>query len=197
MEVTPLLITDRKELDKQIYGTFAGVGAVKDKEARATGGAHLKELLKTDKRYIFSLIHKFNFEEKLTDRDNIIVISDEAHRTQSGSLAMNMRKALPNASFIGFTGTPLFKDDELTRKIFGEYVSKYDFKRSIEDGATVPLYYENRGEKLQLDNPQINQDIRDAIEAQELDSNQEDKLKRLFAKEYPILYGRKTIKSHS
>ena len=121
---TFLLITDRKELDKQIYGTFAGVGAVKDKEARATGGAHLKELLKTDKRYIFSLIHKFNFEGKLTDRDNIIVISDEAHRTQSGSLAMNMRKALPNASFIGFTGTPLFKDDELTRKIFGEYVSK-------------------------------------------------------------------------
>ena len=192
---TFLLITDRKELDKQIYGTFAGVGAVKDKEARATGGAHLKELLKTDKRYIFSLIHKFNFEEKLTDRDNIIVISDEAHRTQSGSLAMNMRKALPNASFIGFTGTPLFKDDELTRKIFGEYVSKYDFKRSIEDGATVPLYYENRGEKLQLDNPQINQDIREAIEAQELDSNQEDKLKRLFAKEYPILTAEKRLRA--
>ena len=108
---------------------------------------------------------------------------------------MNMRKALPNASFIGFTGTPLFKDDELTRKIFGEYVSKYDFKRSIEDGATVPLYYENRGEKLQLDNPQINQDIREAIESQELDSNQEDKLKRLFAKEYPILTAEKRLRA--
>ena len=89
---TFLLITDRKELDKQIYGTFAGVGAVKDKEARATGGAHLKELLKTDKRYIFSLIHKFNFEEKLTDRDNIIVISDEAHRTQYGFTGKIKRK---------------------------------------------------------------------------------------------------------
>lgn len=192
---TFLLITDRKELDKQIYGTFTGVGAVNDKDAHATDGAHLKELLKTDKRYIFSLIQKFNFEEELTKRDNIIVISDEAHRTQAGSLAMNMRKALPNASFIGFTGTPLFKDDELTRKIFGEYVSKYDFKRSIEDGATVPLYYENRGEKLQLDNPQINQDIREAIEAQELDSDQEDKLKRLFAKEYPILTSEKRLRA--
>ena len=192
---TFLLITDRKELDKQIYGTFAGVGAVKDKKARATDGENLKELLKTDKRYIFSLIHKFNFEEKLTDRDNIIVISDEAHRTQAGSLAMNMRKALPNASFIGFTGTPLFNDDELTRKIFGEYVSKYDFKRSIEDGATVPLYYENRGEKLQLDNPLINQNIREAIENNELDSDQEDKLKRLFAKEYPILTAEKRLRA--
>ena len=192
---TFLLITDRKELDKQIYGTFAGVGAVQDKNARASDGSHLKELLKTDKRYIFSLIHKFNFDEVLTDRDNIIVISDEAHRTQAGSLAVNMRKALPNASFIGFTGTPLFKDDELTKKIFGEYVSKYDFKRSIEDRATVPLYYENRGEKLSLDNPGINQDIREAIEAQELDSDQEDKLKRLFAKEYPILTAEKRLRA--
>ena len=106
-----------------------------------------------------------------------------------------MRKALPNASFIGFTGTPLFKDDELTKKIFGEYVSKYDFKRSIEDGATVPLYYENRGEKLKLDNPEINQEIRDAIESQELDSDQEDRLKRLFRKEYPILTAEKRLRT--
>lgn len=192
---TFLLVTDRNELDKQIYGTFAGVGAVKDKTARATSGANLKELLKTDKRFLFSIIHKFNFDEQITDRDNIIVISDEAHRTQGGSLAMNLRKALPNASFIGFTGTPLFKDDELTKRIFGDYVSKYDFKRSIEDGATVPLYYENRGEKLALGNPQINQEIRTAIEAQDLDSNQEDKLKRLFAREYPILTSEKRLRA--
>ena len=192
---TFLIITDRQELDKQIYGTFTGVGATTDEDAHAQDSAHLKELLKTDKRYIFSLIHKFNFEEKLTDRDNIIVISDEAHRTQAGSLAMNMRKALPNASFIGFTGTPLFTDDQLTRKIFGEYVSKYDFKRSREDGATVPLYYVNRGEKLKLDNPQINKDIREAIEAHELDSDQEDKLKRLFAKSYPILTAEKRLRA--
>ena len=105
---------------------------------------------------------------------------------------MNLRKALPNASFIGFTGTPLFKDDELTRRIFGEYVSKYDFKRSIEDGATVPLYYENRGEKLRLDNPQINEQIREAIEQEDLDDDQQDKLKT-FCSRYPILTAEKDL----
>ena len=192
---TFLLVTDRNELDEQIYGTFAGVGAVQDKTARATSGANLKELLKSDKRFLFSIIHKFNFEEKITDRDNIIVISDEAHRTQGGSLALNLRKALPNASFIGFTGTPLFKDDELTKRIFGDYVSKYDFKRSIEDGATVPLYYENRGEKLSLDNPQITEQIREEIEKHDLDSDQEDKLKKLFRREYPILTSEKRLRA--
>ena len=160
---TFVVVTDRVELDKQIYGTFAGVGAVTNKKARAGSGKDLQTLLETDEKYIFTLIHKFNFEQTITERENIIVISDEAHRTQGGSLALNMRKALPNASFMGFTGTPLFKDDELTRRIFGDYVSVYDFKRSVEDGATVPLYYENRGEKLRLDNPQINDEIRSAI----------------------------------
>ncbi|MDI1317906.1 type I restriction endonuclease subunit R [Flavobacterium sp.] len=192
---TFLLVTDRNELDTQIYNTFTGVGAVQDVNVKATSGEHLKSLLKTDQRYIFSLIHKFNFEEIITNRDNIIVISDEAHRTQGGSLAMNLRKALPNASFIGFTGTPLFKDDELTRRIFGEYVSKYDFKRSIEDGATVPLYYENRGEKLRLDNPQINDQIREAIESEDLDADQQAKLTKLFAREYPILTAEKRLRA--
>lgn len=192
---TFLLVTDRVELDKQIYGTFAGVGAVTNKKAKAASGRELKALLETDEKYIFSLIHKFNFDQTITARENIIVISDEAHRTQGGSLALNMRKALPNASFMGFTGTPLFKDDELTRRIFGDYVSVYDFKRSIEDGATVPLYYENRGEKLRLDNPKINDEIRAAIEAAELDGDQEEKLKRLFAKDYPILTAEKRLKS--
>lgn len=192
---TFLLVTDRVELDKQIYGTFAGVGAVTNKKARAASGKDLKMLLETDEKYIFSLIHKFNFDSTVTERDNIIVISDEAHRTQSGSLALNMRRALPNASFIGFTGTPLFKDDELTRRIFGDYVSVYDFKRSVEDGATVPLYYENRGEKLRLDNPKINDEIRAAIEAAEQDPDQEEKLKRLFAKDYPILTAEKRLRS--
>ena len=122
---------------------------------KANDSKHLRALLSSEHRYLFTLIHKFNFDEEITLRGNIIVISDEAHRTQGGQLAMNLRKALPNASFIGFTGTPLFKDDELTRRIFGDYVSKYDFKRSVDDGATVPLYYENRGEYLQLKNPII------------------------------------------
>lgn len=192
---TFLLVTDRNELDTQIYKTFTGVGAVQDLNVKATSGENLKALLKTDQRYIFSLIHKFNFDEVITERDNIIVISDEAHRTQGGSLAMNLRKALPNASFLGFTGTPLFKDDELTRRIFGEYISKYDFRRSIEDGATVPLYYENRGEKLRLDNPIINEQIREAIEQEELDDDQQAKLTKLFAREYPILTAEKRLRA--
>ncbi len=108
---------------------------------------------------------------------------------------MNLRNALPNASFIGFTGTPLFKDDELTRRIFGDYVSRYDFKRSVDDGATVPLYYENRGEYLGLKNPAINQQIRAIIDAEteDLDSDQRSSIEKLFAREYPILTSRKRL----
>lgn len=190
-----LIVTDRNELDTQIYGTFSGVGIVPPTEsgkksafsAKADSGTNLKQLLKEDKRYIFSLIHKFNFEEVCTTRSNLIVISDEAHRTQSGTYAINMRKALPNASFVGFTGTPLFKNDEITRRIFGDYISVYDFKRSVDDGATVPLYYENRGELLELKNPAITQQMRDAIAESEMDVDEEAKLEYLFSQEYPVL----------
>jgi len=143
--------------------------------------------LSSEHRYLFTLIHKFNFEEEITKRDNIIVISDEAHRTQGGNLAMNLRNALPNASFIGFTGTPLFKDDEITKRIFGDYVSRYDFKRSVDDGATVPLYYENRGEYLKLDNPRINEEIRGLLENEDLESDQRSKVEQLIGRDYPIL----------
>jgi type I restriction enzyme R subunit len=151
--------------------------------------------LSSEHRYLFTLIHKFNFEQEITKRENIIVISDEAHRTQGGNLAMNLRNALPNASFIGFTGTPLFKDDEITRRIFGDYVSRYDFKRSVDDGATVPLYYENRGENLGLKNPQINDQIRAVIDAEgeDLDSDRRARVEQLFAREYPILTAKKRL----
>jgi len=198
---TFLIVTDRNELDKQIYGTFSGIGAVPQVKAgskdslKAYSGKHLRELLSSEHRYLFTLIHKFNFEEEITKRDNIIVISDEAHRTQGGNLAMNLRNALPNASFIGFTGTPLFKDDEITKRIFGDYVSRYDFKRSVDDGATVPLYYENRGEYLGLKNPVINEQIRALIDAEseDLDSDQRSRVEQLFAREYPILTARKRL----
>lgn len=191
---TFLIVTDRNELDTQIYGTFSGIGAVPQVKSgsreslKATSGKHLKELLSSEHRYLFSLIHKFNFDEEITKRDNIIVISDEAHRTQGGSLAMNLRNALPNASFIGFTGTPLFKDDEITKRIFGDYVSRYDFKRSVDDGATVPLYYENRGEYLGLKNPIINEQIRAVIDAEseDMDSDQRSRIEQLFTREYHI-----------
>ena len=196
-----LIVTDRNELDTQIYGTFSGVGAVPQVKAgakdslKAGSGKHLKELLGSEHRYLFTLIHKFNFEEEITGRDNIFVISDEAHRTQGGQLAMNLRNSLPHASFIGFTGTPLFKDDEITRRIFGDYVSRYDFKRSVDDGATVPLYYENRGEYLGLNNPVINDQIRAVIDAEseDLDGDQRSRIEQLFAREYPILTARKRL----
>lgn len=198
---TFLIVTDRNELDKQIYGTFSGVGAVPNVKSgakdslKANSGTHLKTLLGSEHRYLFTLIHKFNFEEKITARENIIVITDEAHRTQGGQLALNLRNALPNASFIGFTGTPLFKDDEITKRIFGDYVSKYDFKRSIDDGATVPLYYENRGEYLGIHNPVINEQIRSVLDAEteDLDSNQRSRLEQLFYREYPILTAKKRL----
>jgi type I restriction enzyme R subunit len=196
-----LIVTDRNELDTQIYGTFSGVGAIPQVKAgskdslKANSGKHLKELLGMEHRYLFSLIHKFNFEEEITKRDNIIVISDEAHRTQGGNLAMNLRNALPNASFIGFTGTPLFKDDEITKRIFGDYVSRYDFKRSVDDGATVPLYYENRGEFLGLKNPEITKEIRAVIDAEseDLDSDQRSRIEQLCAREYPIITAKKRL----
>ena len=198
---TFLVVTDRNELDTQIYGTFSGVGAVPQIKAgskssiKAASGKHLQSLLRTENRYLFSLIHKFNFDEVITERENIIVISDEAHRTQGGQLAMNLRKALPNASFIGFTGTPLFKDDEITRRIFGDYVSRYDFKRSVDDGATVPLYYENRGDYLGLQNPVINDQIRAILdsETEDLDSDQRTLVEKLIAREYPILTAKKRL----
>jgi type I restriction enzyme R subunit len=198
---TFLLVTDRNELDTQIYGTFSGVGAVPQVKAgsanslKASSGNHLKELLCSEHRYLFTLIHKFNFENEITGRENIIVISDEAHRTQGGQLAMNLRNALPGASFIGFTGTPLFKDDELTKRIFGDYVSRYDFKRSVDDGATVPLFYENRGENLGLKNPVITEQIRAILDAEneDLDSDQRSRIEQLFAREYPILTASKRL----
>ena len=189
---TFVIVTDRNELDDQIYKTFANTGMLTEKQAQAQDGDHLKQLLSEDHRFVFTLIQKFlapagtNFP-KLSDRSNIIVITDEAHRSQYDSLALNMRRALPNASFIGFTGTPLMAGEEKTRQVFGDYVSTYNFKQSVDDGATVPLYYENRIPELQLTNAQLNQDMAALLEAAELDTEQEKKLERTFAKEYHLI----------
>ena len=115
------------------------------------------------------------------------MISDEAHRTQSGRLARNMRLALPNAAFIGFTGTPLFKQDEITKRIFGDYVSRYDVKRSEEDGATVKLVYENRGDKLGLAGLDLDSRITEKIEEAELDPDHAALLDKLLGKDYEVI----------
>ena len=151
---TFVVITDRVELDDQIAKTFAACGAVEDAtKCHAQTGAHLRQLLSENHRYVFTLIHKFRTAEVLCDRRDVIVIVDEAHRSQYDDMAMNMRAALPNALFVAFTGTPLIAGEERTREVFGDYVSIYDFQQSIEDHATVPLYYENRTPELELINP--------------------------------------------
>jgi type I restriction enzyme, R subunit len=188
---TFLLMTDRTDLDRQIYRTFTGSGLAGEDTPRAASGEQLKARLTENHPYIFSLIHKFNQDvdprHPYSTRDDIIVISDEAHRTQAGKLARNMRLALPNASFIGFTGTPLFKHDHLTKRIFGGYVSRYDFKRSEEDGATVKLVYENRGEKLGIARLDLNDRIADAVAKAELDPDKEALLEKLLGQDYEVI----------
>ena len=189
---TFVLVTDRQELDGQIYTHFASSGVVTETRAQAESSMHLRELLTEDHRYVFTLIHKFRTEQGqphpvLSLRDDIIVITDEAHRSQYDSLALNMRTALPNAAFLAFTGTPLIVGEEKTRQVFGEYISVYDFQQSVADGATVPLYYENRIPELQLVNDDLNEDMERLLEAAELDEAQEKKLEREFARDYHLI----------
>ena len=133
------------------------------------------------------MIHKFQAPEVLSDRRDIIVLTDEAHRSQYDTLALNMRASLPNAMFLAFTGTPLISGEERTREVFGDYVSIYDFQQSVEDGATVPLFYENRTPELRLKNPNLNEDIYELIEAAELDEEAEKKLERELGRQYQII----------
>jgi type I restriction enzyme R subunit len=192
---TFLIVTDRDDLDGQIYRNFALTGAVIEEESRvrAQSAEHLKQLLNSeDHRYLFTLIQKFRTEggaeyPKLSDRSDIIVITDEAHRSQYDVFALNMRNALPNAAFIGFTGTPLMAGEERTKQVFGDYVSIYNFKQSIDDGNTVPLYYENRIPELQLTNPNLTEGMADIIESADLDEDQQAKLEREFAREYQLI----------
>lgn len=192
---TFVIVTDREDLDGQIYRNFASTGAVieDEKSVRAQSADHLRQLLNAeDHRYVFTLIQKFRTEEgqnypKLSDRDDIVVITDEAHRSQYDVFALNMRNALPNAAFIGFTGTPLIAGEERTKEVFGDYISVYNFKQSIDDGNTVPLYYENRIPELQLTNDNLRDDIAAIIDNAELDEDQEAKLEREFAREYHLI----------
>jgi type I restriction enzyme R subunit len=187
---TFVVVTDRVELDGQIAKTFKATGAVsaaEGDECHAESGAHLRELLRGNHRYVFTLIHKFQTPEMLCDRPDVIVLTDEAHRSQYDTLALNMRAALPKALFLAFTGTPLIAGEERTKEVFGDYVSIYDFQQSVEDGATVPLFYENRTPELELVNPDLNEDIYDLIESAELDPDQEAKLERELSRQYHIL----------
>ncbi|MBU4209857.1 type I restriction endonuclease subunit R [Patescibacteria group bacterium] len=197
---TFVICTDRGGLDTQIYKTFAGCGvADNDKDpSRPSSGKNLAVLMSQQKSHVFTTIQKFNQEvdpdEGYTRRDDIIVITDEAHRTQYGTLALNMRNALPNANFIGFTGTPLFKDDEITAKVFGDYVSTYDFQRAVEDKVTVPLYYDSRGDTLGVATNDINERIAEKLEEIEIDDiDVSQRLEKELKRDYHIITAEKRL----
>ncbi len=198
---TIVVLTDREELNKQISDTFENcgmLGNVKASKFIAQSGEDLITKLKGNPKFVFSLIQKFNRPdaEPIHPDHDIVVISDEAHRTQNGIFADNLMHLLPTANRIGFTGTPLLSNDNITARTFGGYVSIYDFKRAVEDKATVPLYYENRGERLQdLQNPEINEEIATALEqAGDMDASQLAKLEREFAKEVHVLTAEKRLR---
>lgn len=204
MEGTPtfVILTDCEELNKQISDTFENCGVlgkdIKASQFIATSGDDLMKKLQGNPSFIFTLIQKFNKpnEKPIYPDHDVIIMSDEAHRSQYGIFADNMMKLLPTAARIGFTGTPLLSSDNITARTFGGYVSVYDFKRAVEDGATVPLYYENRGEKiLDLHNPEITNQILDAIENADLNVDQQDKLETEFAKEIHLLTAEPRLRS--
>ena len=171
---TFLVITDRDDLDTQIYKNFMRTEVIGNKEeCQPKNGAQLREFLQTNKSFVFTLIHKFRYDKTkkypvLTERDDIIVMVDEAHRTQYKDLAENMRTALPNANFIAFTGTPLLGSKRLTNQWFGDYVSEYNFAQSVEDGSTVPLFYSRRVPEVGLQNDFLDDDVVDIIEDENL-----------------------------
>jgi type I restriction enzyme R subunit len=197
---TFLICTDREDLDTQIYKTFAGCGVADNDKApcRPSSGKNLGDLLSQQKAYVFTTIQKFNQEvdpdEGYTKRDDIIVMTDEAHRTQYGTLSLNMRNALPNANFIGFTGTPLFTNDQITEKVFGKYVSTYDFQRAVDDKATVPLYYDSRGDTLGVATNDINERIAEKLEKIEIDDiDVSQRLEKELKRDYHIITAEKRL----
>jgi type I restriction enzyme R subunit len=187
-----VIVTDREDLDDQAHKEFLWAGVVTEEHMRATGSAHLRQLLGENHRYVFTLIQKFRTEKGgvhpvVSERDDVIVITDEAHRTQYDILALNMRNALPNGSFIGFTGTPLIASEERTREVFGDYVSVYNFAASTADHATVSLYYENRIPQVEIANPTFGDDLMAIVEEADLDEAQERRLARTLGQQYELI----------
>jgi type I restriction enzyme R subunit len=188
-----VIVTDREDLEDQIYQTFVKVGLIdslpgkKNTSYRATSGDQLKKMLTDASPFVFTLIQKFQSPGKgsvyptLTNSPDVIVIVDEAHRSQYEDLGGNMRKALPNASYIAFTGTPLLNTVETTKDWFGGYVSRYDFSDSVADGSTVKIFYQNRVPQVMLQNDTLNQEYAEIIGDQELTEEQEERLTKEYA----------------
>ena len=203
---TLVVITDRNDLDDQLFGTFSRCNELlRQRPVQAENRGHLRELLKVAAGgVVFTTIHKFLPEikgdsfPKLSDRRNIVVIADEAHRSQYDFIdgfARHMRDALPNASFIGFTGTPIELTDKNTRAVFGNYISIYDIQRAVVDGATVPIYYESRLAKLELDEaekPHLDEEFEEITEGEE--EEHKEKLKTKWAALEAVVGAEKRIR---
>jgi type I restriction enzyme R subunit len=190
---TFLVITDRDDLDSQIYHTFLNTKTVnKADTAQPKNSEQLRDFLRQNKRLIFTLIHKFRYDKGkkyplLSDRNDIIVIVDEAHRTQYKTLAENMRVGLPNAQYLAFTGTPLLGRDRKTNTWFGDYVSEYNFSQSIDDGATVPLFYNKRVPQVQNQNDDLSNEFYEILETENIDDAQQEQLENQFAQTLSII----------
>ena len=203
---TVVVLTDRNDLDDQLFGTFSRCqDLIRQPPTQAENRADLRKKLSVNAGgVVFTTIQKFFPEEKgdthpaLSDRRNIVVIADEAHRSQYDFIdgfARHMRDALPNASFVGFTGTPIELKDANTRAVFGDYISIYDIQRSVEDGATVPIYYESRLAKLALDQhekPKIDPEFEEATEGEEVERR--EKLKTKWAQLEAVVGAEKRVK---
>jgi type I restriction enzyme, R subunit len=190
---TFVVVTDREDLDGQIYRTFLNTDTVKKHEAaQPRNSEEMRKYLGQNKRIVLTLIQKFRYDKGkdyplLSNRDDIIVIVDEAHRTQYKSLAENMRKGLPKAQYLAFTGTPLLGRERKTNAWFGDYVSEYNFQQSMDDGATVPLYYEKRVPEVLIQNEDLSDEFYEILEDENLDEVQQAKLEKKFAAEVEVI----------
>ena len=190
---TFLVVTDRQDLDDQIYKNFLRTGFIgEDEEVRPGDSSQLRGALQTNKTIVFTLIHKFGYDKGkkypvLSTREDIIVIVDEAHRTQYKDLAENMRSGLPKAQYMAFTGTPLLGGKRLTHSWFGNYVSEYNLVQSVEDQATVPLYYTKRVPTVEMKNDFLNDDFAEILEQENLNEAEQQRLENRYARELEVL----------
>jgi len=190
---TFVVVTDRDDLDGQIYRNFLNTRTVSEAEAaQPKNSEEMRKFLGQNKRLVFTLIQKFRWDKgreypELSGRNDIIVIVDEAHRTQYKSLAENMRKGLPKANYLAFTGTPLLGRERKTNAWFGGYVSEYNFQQSMDDGATVPLFYEKRVPEVLIQNEGLSEEFYEILEDENLDEAQQAKLERRFSKEVEVI----------
>jgi type I restriction enzyme R subunit len=190
---TFVVVTDRDDLDGQIYRNFLHTGTVtKAEAAQPKNSEEMRNFLGQNKRLVFTLIQKFRWEKGkeyplLSDRNDIVVIVDEAHRTQYKSLAENMRTGLKSAQYLAFTGTPLLGRERKTNQWFGDYVSEYNFQQSTDDGATVPLFYEKRVPQVLIQNEDLSEEFAEILEDEHLDEGQQATLENKFAAEIEVI----------